>query len=42
MSVLGGHPFKRQGCLSRGGGGKGGKGGGVNSLNCRPSLRVRD
>ena len=30
MSVLGGHPFKRQGCLSRGGGGggKGGKGGG--------------
>ena len=34
MSVLGGHPFKRQGCLSRGGG--------VNNLNCRSSLRVRD
>ena len=35
MNVLGGNPFKRQGCLSRGGGG-------VNNLNCRPSLRVRD
>ena len=39
MSVLGGHPFKRQGCLSRGGGVRVGR---VNNLNCRPSLRVRD